>query len=62
MIQGDLNQLNAWFIIVWFLNGISVSICLLTDTIDDLILFLGNKEEHSLDFNESIFQDSKIEF
>ena len=42
-------------------------ICLSTDTIDDLILYLRSEEEHAFDFwnkdfNENIFHDSKIDF
>ena len=42
-------------------------ICLATDTIDDLILYLRSEEEHALDFlnisfNDDIFYDSKIDF
>ena len=42
-------------------------ICLATDTIDDLVLYLRSEEEHAFDFenkdfNENIFHDSKINF
>ena len=42
-------------------------ICLSIDTIDGLILCLRSEEEHAfdfynMDFNENIFQDSKIDF
>ena len=41
-------------------------ICLATDTIDDLILYLESEEKHALDFNisfdDDIFHDSKIDF
>ena len=42
-------------------------ICLSMDTIDGLILCLRSEEEHdfdfyNMDFNENIFQDSKIDF
>ena len=33
-------------------------ICLSTDTIDDLILYLGSKEEHALDFLNISFNDN----
>ena len=33
-----------------FQNWISLIICLLIDTIDDLILYFGSEEEHALDF------------
>ena len=44
-------------------------ICLATDTIDDLVLYLRSEEEHALDFrflkisfNDDIFHNSKIDF
>ena len=42
-------------------------ICLVTDTIDDLVLYLRSEEEHAFDFlnisfNEDILHDSKIDF
>ena len=42
-------------------------ICLVIDTIDGLILYLGSEEEHALYFwnmvfNDNIFHDSKIDF
>ena len=43
-------------------------ICLATDTIDNLILYLRSEEEHAFDFflkndfNENIFHVSKIDF
>ena len=42
-------------------------ICLATDIIDDLILYLRSEEEHAFDFlnisfNDDIFHDSKINF
>ena len=35
---------------IWFLELDISCDCLATDTIDDLILYLGSKEEHALDF------------
>ena len=37
-------------LLLFFLNWISLMICLSTNTIDDLILYLGSEKEHALDF------------
>ena len=42
--------MNVWFYNCLILNWISFMICLATDTIDDLILYLRSEEEHALDF------------
>ena len=47
---------HLWFVyqwiqfMIWFLElDIYIVICLATDTIDDLILYLRSEEEHGLD-------------
>ena len=52
---------------IYDLNWIYLVICLATNTIDDLVLYLRSEEEHAFDFenkdfNENIFHDSKINF
>ena len=41
---------NGYNLLFDFYNWIYLVICLATDTIDDLVLYLRSEEEHALDF------------